>query len=154
LLVRRSLVFFVLLVAGLVVYALWFGIKADRFDETAIPYLESAIPSLTSWEYEQLKPLLSPAARRDFENEKVRAAFRSYDRLGQMISMEKPQYLASQSDSSDELGEIEVVDYKVVLQLDSGPAMVKIKLIADGKSYYIHHFGIHSEQFADQSGGN
>ena len=136
------------------VYALWFGIKADRFDETAIPYLESAMPSLTSWEYEQLKPLLSPAARGDFENEKVRAAYRSYDRLGQMISMEKPQYVASQTASSDELGEIEEVDYKVLLQLDSGPAMIKVKLVADGRSYHVHHFVIHSEQFADQSGAN
>jgi hypothetical protein len=50
------------------VYALWFGMKADRFDETAVPYLETALPMLASWKYEQLEPLLSPAARRDFEN--------------------------------------------------------------------------------------
>jgi len=136
------------------VYALWFGIKADRFDETAVPYLESALPMLTSWKYEQLEPLLSPAARRDFENENVRAAYQSFDRLGRMISMEKPQYVASQSDSSDVLGDIEVVDYQVVMQLDSGPAVIKVKLVADGKSYFIHHFGIHSELFVDPSGGN
>ncbi len=148
-LLRRSLIFFILLVAGLVMYALWYGIKADRYDETAIPYLESALPRLTSWEYEELKPLLSPSARQDFENEKMRAAYQSYNRLGQLISMERPQYVASRSDSSDELGEIEVVDYKVLLQLDSGPAMIKIKLVADGQSYHIQHFGIHSEQFTE-----
>lgn len=151
---RRSLIFFILLVAGLVIYALWYGIKADRYDETAIPYLESALPRLTSWEYEQLKPLLSPSARQDFGNEKVRAAYRAFSRLGQLISMEKPQYVASQFNSSDELGEIEIVDYKVILRLDSGPAMIKIKLVADGRSYHIHHFGIHSEQFADHSDSN
>jgi hypothetical protein len=136
------------------VYALWFGMKADRFDETAVPYLETALPMLASWKYEQLEPLLSPAARRDFENEKVRAAYRSYDRLGRMISMEKPQYVSSQSDSSDELGDIELVDYQVVVQLESGPAMFKVKLVADGRSYFVHHFGIRSESLVDPSGGN
>ncbi len=149
---RNRLWIIILLVAGLVMYALWYGIKADRYDETAIPYLELALPRLTSWRYEQLRPLLSPAAQQDFENEKVRAAYAAFSRLGQLISMEKPQYVASQSDNSDELGEIEVVDYKVLLQLDSGPAMIKIKLVADGQSYHIQHFGIHSEQFAEQTG--
>ncbi len=154
LILQRSLIFIALMVAGLVLYALWYGIKADRYDETAIPYLESTLPKLTSWEYEQLKPLLSPAARQDFENEEVQAAYRGFSRLGRLKSMEKPQYVADRFDTSEELGDIELVDYKVALQFDSGPAIIKIKLVADGKSYYIHHFGIHSEQFADQQDAN
>ncbi|MCP4391779.1 MAG: hypothetical protein GY802_26020 [Gammaproteobacteria bacterium] len=154
LLLRRSLIFIALLVAGLVLYTLWYGIKADRYDETAIPYLESALPRLTSWEYQQLRPMLSPRARLDFENEKVQAAYQAFSRLGQLKSMERPQFVANRFDSSDEMGDIEIVDYKVALRFDSGPAMIKLKLIADGESYFIHHFGIHSEQFVDQSGSN
>jgi len=149
LILRRSLIFFALLLAGLVLYSFWYGIKADRYEETAIPYLESAMPKLASWQYDQLRPLLSPAARLDFENEKVRAAYQSFSRLGQYQSMEKPRYTASRADSSQELGDIELIEYQVALQFDSGPAMIKIKLVADGKSYYIQHFGIHSEIFAD-----
>ena len=154
LILRRSLIFIALLVAGLVLYTLWYGIKADRYDETAIPYLESALPMLASWEYQQLRPLLSPGARLDFENPKVQAAYQNFSSLGQLKSMEKPQFVANRFDSSDELGDIEIVDYKVPLLFDSGPAMIKVKLIADGKSYFIHHFGIHSEQFTDQPGSN
>ena len=151
LILRRSLIFFALLLAGLVLYSFWYGIKADRYEETAIPYLESVMPKLTSWQYDQLRPLLSPAARLDFENEKVRAAYQSFRRLGQYQSMEKPRYTASRTDSSQEFGDIEVVDYQVPLQFDSGPAVIKIKLVADGKSYHIQHFGFHSEIFADDS---
>ncbi len=148
LILRRSLIFMCLLVGGLVLYSLWYGMKADRFEETAIPYLESAMPRLTSWKFEQLQPLLSPSARLDFENEKLRAAYQSFSKLGQFQSMDKPRYTASRDDSSKQLGDIEVVDYQVALQFDSGPAMIKIKLIADGNSYYVHHFGFHSEIFA------
>jgi len=148
LILRRSLIFFALLIGGLVLYSLWYGIKADRYQETAVPYLESALPKLTSWQYEQLKPLLSPTARLDFENEKLQAAYRLFSKLGQLKSMGKPQYITDRNDTSTELGDIEIIDYQVPLQFDSGPAVIKITLAADGKSYYIHHFGFHSEIFA------
>jgi len=151
LILRRSLIFFALLLAGLVLYSFWYGMKADRYEETAIPYLESAMPKLTSWQYDKLKSLPSPAARLDFENEKVRAAYQSFSRLGQFQSMEKPRYTASRAESSKELGDIELIDYQAALQFDSGPAVIKIKLVADGKSYHIQHFGFHSEIFADDS---
>ena len=145
---RRTLVFVGLMLAGLVLYALWFGIKADRFDETAIPYLESAMPMVTSWQYHQLKPLLSPDARLDFENEKVRSAYQAFSQLGQFQSMEKPRYSASQEGSTKELGDVEVVEYQVTLQFDSGPAVIKIMLLANGESYFVHHFSFQSEIFA------
>ncbi|MDH3221087.1 MAG: hypothetical protein OEO19_16275 [Gammaproteobacteria bacterium] len=71
---KRSLIFFTLLLAGLLLYMYWYSIKAERHDETAIPYLESVLPTLTSWQYAQLEPLLSPSAQAAFANEKVRAA--------------------------------------------------------------------------------
>ena len=148
LILRRSLIFFVLLVAGLGLYSIWYGIKAVKFEETAIPYLESAMPRVASWQYDQLEPLLSPSARRDFENKKLKEAYRSFSQLGQFQSMEKPRYTASRNENSKEMGDIEVIDYEVVLQFDSGPAMIKIKLVADGTSYYVRQFGFHSEIFA------
>lgn len=151
LVLRRSLIFFALLLGGLVLYSFWYGIKADRYEATAIPYLETAIPEITSWQYERLKPLLSPAAKKDFDNQAMQQAYRQFDRLGRFESMEKPRYTASYGDTSNELGDIEVVDYQVSLQFDSGPAIIKVKLIADGKSYYIHHFGFHSEIFTENT---
>lgn len=151
---RRSLIFITLMLAGLVLYSLWFGIKADRYDETAVPYLESAIPELTSWQFDRLRPLLSPAAQQVFENEKVRMAYQAFSQLGQLQSMNKPQFSAASHDSSAELGDIEVIDYQVVLQFDSGPAAIKIKLVSDSRTYYIHHFSFQSEAFADDAAGN
>ena len=147
LILRRSLTFILLMIAGLVMYALWFDMRADRFDETAVPYLQTALPGLTSWRYEKLKPLLSPSARLDFENEKVKAAYHGFNRLGDLESMEKPQYLANSSGTSKALGDVEIIDYQVDVQFASGPAVIKLTLIADDESRYIHHFSIQSEIF-------
>ena len=154
LILRRSLIFISLLIAGLVLYALWYGIKADRYEGTAVPYLESVLPKLTSWQYAQLKPLLSPTAQLQFENQKVQEAYRLFGRLGQLKSAGKPKYMGNRSDTSEKLGDIEVIAYQVPLEFDSGPAVIKISLVADGKSYYINHFGIHSEVFDEQQTGN
>jgi hypothetical protein len=153
-LVQRSLIFIALLLTGLVVYALWFGMKADRFDETAIPYLESSIPKLASWQYEQLRPLLSPKAKLDFENKTLREAYQKFNRIGRFESMDKPHYMKSYSGTSEKLGDIKIVEYQVSLKFDSGPSVIKIKLITDGGSYYIHHFGLHSEMLSDNAQAN
>jgi len=149
LVLRRSLIFVSLLLGGLVLYALWYGIKADRYEETAVPYLQTALPILASWQYERLEPLLSPSARLDFDNEKVRDGYRGLGQLGQLLSVGKPQYVTDRYDSSEQLGDVEVVEYKVPLEFDSGPAIIKITLLADGNGYYVHRFGIHSEVFAE-----
>jgi len=146
---KRTLIFIVLLVAGLVVYSTWYGIKADRYNETVIPYLEQALPELASWRYSQLKPLLSPQAQVEFETEQGQAVYRLFSQLGRFESSGKPEYLGDRSGSSEALGDIEILAYQVPLQFESGPAVIKLNLASNGQRYFIHHFGIHSEIFAD-----
>lgn len=147
---RRSLVFIALLVAGLVVYSLWYGIKADRYDESVVPFLQSALPELTSWQYDRLRPLLSPEARVEFESEQGQAVYRLFSRLGRLESQGRPEYLGDRSDTTESLGDILLLAYQVPLQFESGPAVIKLNLAVDGQNYFIHHFGIHSEIFAEE----
>lgn len=147
LILRRSLIFIALLLGGLMLYTFWFSIKADRYDDTAIPYLQTSVPIIAGWQYSRLAPLLSPRARADFENPELRRAYEKFEQLGQFESMLKPKYTQSFGDTSDALGDIEVVEYQAELQFTSGPAVIKVKLVADGQSYYIDHFGFQSAVF-------
>ena len=152
--VKRTLMFFLLLAAGLVIYSLWYGLKADRHDETVVPYLDSAIPELTSWHYPRLKVLLSPQARVEFETEAGQSAYRLFSQLGSLQSIGSPKYLGDKSDTTSGLGEVEIIAYQVPLTFDTGPAVIKLHLANDGQSYYVHHFGIHSELFMQADGNN
>ena len=147
---KRTLIFVGLLVAGMVLYALWFGIKADNYDKTVVPYLDSALPKLTSWHYAELRPLLSPQAQLEYQSEQGQATYQLLSKLGALESVGKPAYLGDHSGSSPGLGDIQLVTYQVPLQFESGPALIKLKLAlaSDGKQYFIHQFGIHSEVFA------
>jgi hypothetical protein len=70
---KRSLIFVILMVAGLVLYALQFGMKADKYDQTAVPYLNENLPIVAKWHYSDLKPRLSPQAQNEFETENGRS---------------------------------------------------------------------------------
>ncbi|MFT5116458.1 MAG: hypothetical protein ACI8P9_005829, partial [Parasphingorhabdus sp.] len=119
LILRRSLIFLVLLVSGLILYAVWFDIKARRYDDTAIPYLETSIPRLASWQYKQLEPFLSPKAKMDFKNESLQEAYQRFQRLGQFQSMERPSYTKSYGATSELTGDVEVAEYQVLTHFDS-----------------------------------
>jgi len=148
---KRSLIFIGLLIAGLAVYSLWYGVKADRYDETVVPYLEQALPELASWDYARLKPLLSPEAKAEFETDEGQAVYQLFSKLGRLESSGKPEYLGDRSDESELLGDIEVLAYTVPLQFETGPAVIKLNLANNGQRYFIHHFGIHSEIFVDKT---
>ncbi|MDH3537487.1 MAG: hypothetical protein OER87_17220, partial [Gammaproteobacteria bacterium] len=87
-------------------------------------------------------------------NAKVRAAYQAFARLGQLQSMERPEFMGERSGNSDVLGDIELIAYQVPLQFDTGPALIKINLATDGKFYYIEHFSLQSEIFTDSASGN
>lgn len=151
---KRSSIFIALMAAGLVLYMSWYSIKAERFNETAIPYLEQAMPKLASWRYSELEVLLSPTARAVFASEKVRAAYQGYSRLGSLKSMSRPEFMGNRSETIEELGDVELVAYQVPLEFETGPAVIKVNLASDGQRYYIHHFGVHSQIFADSDQSN
>lgn len=144
---KRSLLFIALMIAGLALYSFWYGISADKYDETVIPYLDKNLPEITSWQYSRLKPLLTPQAQSEFETEAGRAAFILFTKPGTLQSVGKPQYGAKGSELSEGLGEVDLVSYSVPVEFDTGPAVFKLHLVINGDSYIIQHIGISSEVF-------
>ena len=145
---QRSLIFIALMVAGLTLYSIMFGMKADRYDETAIPYLNQSLPELTSWKYSRLEPLLSPQAKKEFNTEKGQSDFLVFKRLGKLQSFGKPQYQSAGTDNSNEESKFSLVVYTILAEFETGPAKIKINLAINGESYLIHHFSIQSGIFA------
>ncbi|MEE8366438.1 MAG: hypothetical protein V3R76_11670 [Gammaproteobacteria bacterium] len=146
---QRSLIFIVLVVAGLVLYVLMFGMDADKYNETAIPYLNKTLPKLSNWKYSELKPMLSPKALAEFETDKGKAVYRLFTRLGKLESIGKPQYIGDKSVSSSDFGEVDLVSYTVPVVFETGPAEIKIILASNGQSYSIHHLRINSAIYID-----
>jgi hypothetical protein len=70
------------MIASVLIYSFWYGVKTDRYDEILVTYLDTNIPTITSWEYQQIAPLLSKPARLEFETDKGREFYRLLTWLG------------------------------------------------------------------------
>jgi hypothetical protein len=145
---KRSLIFAALLIAGLVFYVNWFNTNAERYDDTAVPYLNKILPVVARWKFSEFVPMLSPQARAEFETDKGKETYRFFTQLGVLESIGKPQYMADRPGFSDGLGEVDIVTYQVPVVFETGPAVIKILLASNGESYFIHQLGISSELFA------
>jgi|TARA_B110000879_G_scaffold95036_1_gene129906 nitrogen fixation-related uncharacterized protein len=146
---KRTLIFLTLMLAGVALYAFWYGISADKYDETAVPYFEKHLTDITSWKYSKLKPLLTPQAQTEFETKAGRATFLLFTQLGQFQSSGKPQFGAKGVEFSEGLGDVDIVSYTVPVVFDTGPAVIKANLVINGDSYIIQHIGISSAVFAE-----
>ena len=146
---KRTLLFLTLMLAGVALYAFWYGISADKYDETAVPYFEKHLTDITSWKYTKLKPLLTPQAQTEFETKAGRATFLLFTQLGQFQSSGKPQFGAKGVEFSEGLGDVDIVSYTVPVVFDTGPAVIKANLVINGDSYIIQHIGISSAVFAE-----
>ncbi|MFT5505360.1 MAG: hypothetical protein ACI8XC_003079 [Gammaproteobacteria bacterium] len=147
----RTLIFVALMVAGVLIYSIGYGVKADRYDEVVVPYLDEAIPKITSWQFDQLDPLLSAPARIEFETEKGKNFYRLLSTLGYFKSSGKPEFRGDGSETIGSLGTVDSVTYQIPLEFSSGPAVMKINLLLVSNKILIHHFGIHSEIFTPQA---
>ena len=68
--VLKSIGIFLLgLVLLFVVLAIWFSITSSKHTENATPYLNKNIPLISTWDLEQLHPLLTQPALDQFETE-------------------------------------------------------------------------------------
>jgi hypothetical protein len=148
--VKRSLIFVVFMVAGLALYAIQFGMKADKFDETAVPYLEQNLPIVARWRFSDLKSRLSPQALNEFETDNGKSTYRQFSKLGRLRSLGKPQFKTSLTESSEGLGEVEILSYTIPTEFESGPGIIKVDLVSNGQSHLIHRFGISSAIFLEQ----
>ncbi len=147
---KRSLIFIALMVAGLLFYSLWFGMNADKYDKTVLPYLHSTLPMLDSWQYPDFKPLLSAQAQAEFETEAGQAVYRRLSGLGKYKSIGKPQYSTDRSEFISGQGEVNIVSYTVPVVFETGPATIKLHLILQDGSYLIHHFRVNSGIFGSE----
>ena len=144
---QRTLIFIGLMIAGAILYSIWFGGKADKFDARVVPYLDKNLSVLVGWQYDQLLPLLSPPARVEFDTDDGRGFYKLLSNLGPLKTSGRPEYRSSDNASIDSMGEVTLVSYEVGLDFIAGPGMLKIQLLLGDEGVFVHHFGIQSEVF-------
>ena len=131
------------------ILAIWFSISSSKHTENATPYLNKNIPLISTWDFEQLRPLLTQPALEQFETEQGQKIFKFFSKLGKAKSFEQPEYLSSKSSITTIDGATEIVIFNMGGYFENGYATFTITLESDDYEYKIQHLKINSNVFIE-----
>lgn len=141
--------FFLVLIVLFICVGIWFAVKSAKYTEVAQPYLEKNMPAVVSWDFERLRPLLTPESLKEFETERGQKIYKLFSKLGALKSFEKPQFLGAKAGVTISEGAYDIVNFSMLGHFEAGDALFTITLAEDGDSYLIHHININSDAFLE-----
>lgn len=104
------------------------GIGSVDEEKTFPPFIEEAIPKLTTWEIEQYRLLMSKEGMEAVTPEQWRLYLNKFQKLGQLQSIGTPELRNSKVASTVSSGTTTYAVYLVPLTFDTGEAHVQLGL--------------------------
>ncbi|MFT6189242.1 MAG: hypothetical protein ACJAW8_001655 [Oleispira sp.] len=141
--------FFLVLIALLICIGIWFAANSSKYTEIAKPYLDKNMPAVVSWDFSQFKPLLTPEALKEFENERGQKIYKMFSKLGKLKSFEEPAFLGAKTGVTVSEGTYDTVNFSMLGHFEAGDALFTVTLANAEDSYLIHYVNINSDVFLD-----
>lgn len=148
--VLKSIGIFLLgLILLFAILAVWLSITSSKHIETATPYLNKNVPLIATWDFEQLRPLLTQAALEQFETVQGQKIFKFFSKLGTAKSFDQPEFQNSKSSVTTQEGANEIAIFTMGGNFENGYATFTITLESDDYKYKIQHLKINSDAFIE-----
>lgn len=141
--------FFLVLITLFVFFGIWFSISSSAHVEQATPYINKVIPTLTSWDYNNLEPELTEEAKVYFETEQGKKVFKYFAKLGDLSRFAPPEFAKSMSGVTIDSGSYDMVSFRVISHFEKGEALITLTLLLNDNGYKIHNININSDVFLD-----
>jgi hypothetical protein len=135
---------FLLIIGIFASLGIWTAYQSAAYEKTAVPYIASAIPDISTWDPIIMKSYMAPETLEgvpvaDFEQ--VATFLR---KLGYFISMEQPEFQTITSGTSIENGSLTLVSYRIPVKYEHGQATVSLVLKEKEHSFEVYRFNVDS----------
>ncbi len=141
--------FFLVLIVIFICIGIWSAINSSKHMKVAKPYLDKNMPTAMSWDFEKLKPLLTPEALKEFETVRGQKIYKYFSKLGVYKSFKEPNFLGAKTGVSVTEGGYDLLTFSMLGHFEAGEAMVIVTLAPKDDSYLIHHININSDAFLE-----
>ncbi len=144
----------------------FFGIKyyktyqAEKYDVIAIPYMETLIPKISTWQGEVIWENLAFRARKQLDPERFSAIIAEFSKLGELKSFSTPKFeVVSRGMTEKEDMYRDEDDLKTILTYTSdavyehGDAKITFMLAVKEEQLELYYFTIMSNVLLQGSGG-
>ena len=119
--------------------------QGAEFDKTAIPYIRTVIPQISTWDPETVRALMAPEIAANIPDERFVRAMHLFSKLGALQSIDEPKFSEASVDQETEIGKQTIVEYKIDAQYENSEAEITLQLLERGESYEIYRFNFSSE---------
>ena len=119
-----SLIFTALAIVGLVLLV---NAKKDEYNERAIPFFETCIPELSSWDYARFEQYWAVEVIEGIERAQMEKLFATYSKLGKLRSHEEPQFKGVATSTNNPY--LSSVTYSIQAEYENGSALITCILV-------------------------
>jgi hypothetical protein len=135
---------FLLIIGIFASLGIWTAYQSATYEKTAVPYIASAIPDISTWDPIIMKSYMAPETLEgvpvaDFEQVAIYLR-----KLGYFISMEQPQFQTITTDTSTQNGPLTLVSYLIPVQYEHGQATLSVVLKEKENSFEVYRFNVDS----------
>ena len=135
----------ILTIAGVQTFA-WY--QSSQYEETAVPYLNTAVPEISKWKTAIVREYMAPEAVEKISDEQFAGIIKNFSRLGNLITMDDPEFERLYTGSTAQGGEKKALKYTIDTVYENGDAVITVVLLALGDSFQVYKFDINSMALA------
>ncbi|PLX84967.1 MAG: hypothetical protein C0614_04740 [Desulfuromonas sp.] len=136
------MVFVATVLIGSVVYERF---KTSPYDVKAIPYVQKVVPVISSWDVEQIRPLMAPESLAEISEERLQETVKVFARVGELKKLDTPRFSHLHSEAGVDNASQTIVEYKVGAEYSSGEAEMTINLLHNNGAFSVYHFTLGSK---------
>lgn len=136
---------FLLLLLAIGAFFVWIKFQETKFNTTAVPYIEKAVPEISQWDAEVLKAYLAPEALAAAPDADLVKLVEFFKKLGAFVSMEAPVFQGVFKGVNTEHGAQTILTYTVKAKYGNGDANITIKLLDKGGEFKVYYFNVNSK---------
>ena len=137
---------FILLVA---LVGLWTWKEQSDYEMTAVPYLESTVPEIATWNPDVVWSFYDDEVKATISQEDSAKVVRFMSILGELETLGHPQFLRVTSSASTKTGVRKVVFYQIPAVFENGDATIDVTLVDRDGKFSISYFNINSMAFVE-----
>lgn len=120
-----------------------------KYDKTAVPYIQRAVPVLSEWDPVTSRPLFAAVALEDVAQEDFERLIDFLSKLGELLSLDEPKFVQVSSGASVKKGTNTIVTYTIDAKYEYGAAVITLRLLdLDGK-FEVYSFNVNSGALLD-----
>lgn len=147
---KRILLGILLVILFFALVGLWTWKNQSDYESTAVPYLQSVVPQLTTWDPDVVWDHLAEEARSQTNRADNAKIVRYLSGLGALENLGYPQFRQITSTASVREGMRKVIVYQIPAVFEAGEASIDVTILDKDGQFSIYGFKVNTMAFAER----